>query len=116
MMAEEAPIEAEVLTEIPNRAVVGGAPFLLVRGVGGEKDGCFALARKIGDAAQLESDWVREEKIVDSALRVLAGDQAALTHPKALLHVSIAFAGVFVAAARRGRECAIAVMEEGAGS
>lgn len=90
--------EAEVLTDaIVNLGVAKGAPFMLLR----RADGAYALAQKVGDQVFLTSDWCAPQKILDGALRVVGGDPAALTHPKALLHVSIALVGVFLEAERR---------------
>jgi hypothetical protein len=100
-MSTDAPVDAEILAEIPNLAIHKGTPRLLLRGKGGEMDGCFALGQTVGGKAELISEWVREEKVVNGALRVLAGDQQAITDPKALRHIAIALAGIFVAAERR---------------
>ncbi|MDP3554848.1 hypothetical protein [Methylocystis sp.] len=94
--AATAPTMVEVLADIPNMAVHRGAPFLLLR----DAQGRFALGQQIGDEVALRSDWVEEEKTVNGALRVLGGDHQALTSPKAMLHISLALAGVWVAAAR----------------
>lgn len=98
------PFEAEVIVpELPNMGVHRGAPFMLLRGKGGDVDGCFALAQQVGDQVSLCSDWVGEQKTIDGALRVICGDPVALTSPKALLHIAIALVGCFAFAERRKR-------------
>lgn len=89
---------AEVLTaDIPNRTVLNGRPFMLLK----SEAGAYALAHQIGDRVELRSKWVEPQNALDGALAVLTGDKRALTHPDALLSVSIAHVAIWVEAQRK---------------